>query len=514
MSEAFFKTKTKTRLIPAAMIVGALAAQAEAISPHVPQAVPGDCVAAVFIDPPRPDASSGTIRTTLDFATFLADRAQHFGLVSMLPDSVRIWLDALASVSVATKHPVALVLIDIEASPQDKGGHRLAGLRAALIAHTRGDNDTIEQRIRHLLKTYTNSEKSLLTLSEKTKPRRFDLRDQRLPDWASITWGRLGDYYVVAVGVGAFDQIARTLTKSSTSLMKDSTNLVKSSTSSRKDSTSLMKGSTSLANQDWFRRACSTTEGRDAFLSFYVQFDALRERADAPLAAKIEKVLAALRLTDVRRGLWSVRRDRRALEVVGLVRRNHQDERVPIAGARFLPHGGEEIIPPGATGYTAFRWRPKVALERIGAAYLASKSPSGRRSIRAFWEGVQSQSRVSIPDDIFANLGDTVVIHNYPRHVLGLPLAWTIWIPIKGDAETLRSSLDRLLLFASGKLAESGVIRIKRTPDRTWYLFAGLSGPALAVTDRWLVVSFSPTAVQQNLTLLPQLARDPKATSD
>ena len=482
MSEAFFKTKTKTRLIPAAMLVGALAAQAEAISPHVSQAVPGDCVAAVFIDPPRPDAASGTIRTTLDFATFLADRAQHFGLVSMLPDSVRIWLDALASVSVATKHPVALVLIDIEASPQDKGGHRLAGLRAALIAHTRGDNDTIEQRIRHLLKTYTNSEKSLLTLSEKTKPRRFDLRDQRLPDWASITWGRLGDYYVVAVGAGAFDEVARTLVKDSTSLMKDST---------------------SLANQDWFRRACSTTEGRAAFLSLYVQFDALRKRADAPLAAKIEKVLAALRLTDVRRGLWSVRRDRRALEVVGLVRRNHQDERVPIAGARFLPHGGEEIIPPGATGYTAFRWRPKVALERIGAAYLASKSPSGRRSIRAFWEGVQSQSRVSIPDDIFANLGDTVVIHNYPRHVLGLPLAWTIWIPIKGDAETLRSSLDRLLLFASGKLAESGVVRIQRTPDRTWYLFAGLSGPALAVTDRWLVVSFSPTAVQQNLTLLP-----------
>lgn len=506
MSEAFCKTKTKsrTRLIPAALLVGILAPQAAAISPHLPQAVPGDCVAAVFIDPNQPEAASGTIRTTLDFATFLADRAQHFGLVSMLPDSVRIWLDALASVSVATKHPVALVLIDIEASPYDKGGHRLAGLRAALIAYTRGDNDTIEQRIRHLLKTYTNSEKSSLTLSDKSKPRRFDLRDQRLPDWASITWGRLGDYYVVAVGAGAFDQVARTLAKGSKSLVKGSESLVK-------DSESLVKDSTSLANQDWFRQACSTIEGRDAFLSFYVQFDALRKRADALLAGKIEKVLAALRLTDVKRGLWTVRRDGRALEAVGLVRRNHQDERVPIAGARFLPHGGEEIIPPGATGYTAFRWRPKVALERIGAAYLASKSPSGRRSIRAFWEGVQSQSRVSIPDDIFANLGDTVVIHNYPRHVLGLPLAWTIWIPIKGDAETLRSSLDRLLLFASGKLAESGVIRIKRTPDRTWYLFAGLSGPALAVTDRWLVVSFSPTAVQQNLTLLPH---GPQAASD
>lgn len=465
------------------MLIGALAAQAAAISPQMPLAVPGDCVAAVFIDPPQPDAASGTIRTTLDFATFLADRAQHLGLVSMLPDSVRIWIDALASVSVATKHPVALVLIDIEASPRDKGGHRLAGVRAALIAYTRGDNDTIEQRIRHLLKTYTNSEKSILTLSDKTKPRRFDLHDQRLPDWAPITWGKLGDYYVVAVGAGAFDQIARTLTKDSTS----------------------------LANQDWFRRACSTTEGRDAFLSFYVQFDALRKRADAPLAAKIEKVQAALRLTDVRRGLWTVRRDGRALEVVGLVRRDHQDERVPIAGARFLPCGGEEIIPPGATGYTAFRWRPKVALERIGAAYLASKSPAGRRSLTAFWEDVQRQSRVSIPDDIFANLGDTVVIHNYPRHVLGLPLAWTIWIPIKGDAETLRSSLDRLLLFASGRLGESGVIRIRRTPDRTWYLFAGLSGPALAVTDRWLVVSFSPTAVRQNLTLLPH---GPNATSD
>jgi hypothetical protein len=46
------------------------------------------------------------------------------------------------------------------------------------------------------------------------------------------------------------------------------------------------------------------------------------------------------------------------------------------------------------------------------------------------------------------------------------------------------------------------VSTLRHDPDGVWYLHFGLEGPAIAVADRHLVISFSPAALRQNLAYL------------
>ena len=43
---------------------------------------------------------------------------------------------------------------------------------------------------------------------------------------------------------------------------------------------------------------------------------------------------------------------------------------------------------------------------------------------------------------------------------------------------------------------------IQHDDDGVWYLQYGIYGPALAVLDRWIVISFSPKAVRHNIARL------------
>ena len=82
-----------------------------------------------------------------------------------------------------------------------------------------------------------------------------------------------------------------------------------------------------------------------------------------------------------------------------------------------------------------------------------------------------------------------------------------------------RSGLDRLLeryrqhlASASGRPGgEPGWFdwQLKHDPDGVWYLQAGIYGPALAVTEQWIVISYSPVAVRQNLAYLKRIAAQP-----
>ena len=106
---------------------------------------------------------------------------------------------------------------------------------------------------------------------------------------------------------------------------------------------------------------------------------------------------------------------------------------------------------------------------------------------------------MSFDRDIFSHLGHTVVIHDYPEHPLRLSVARTLLVCIDGDAEALRRRIDHLLGCVGPQLPQAGLLRLRQDADGVWYLQYGLLGPALVVTDDWLMVSFSPTAVRRNL---------------
>ncbi len=79
---------------------------------------------------------------------------------------------------------------------------------------------------------------------------------------------------------------------------------------------------------------------------------------------------------------------------------------------------------------------------------------------------------------------------------------WTVLVPISCNATLLRSRIDRVLGVVEDLLHDADGVQIHRDFDNIWYIRYGLAGPALAVTDRWLIISYSPTALRQNLSRL------------
>ena len=449
------------------------------------EAVPGDVAAAYFYAGPGEVGSSGDQRSAVRLATFLADQAFELGLLSKVDPSIRAWIDVLVSAAIAGEHPHAVALFDFTATPRADGGHQLAGLRAAVVMAPAGGRADLQRRIQHLLNTYTNRDESQLVPRQIGSESVFELRDKRLPEWATLTWGPVGDLYVIAFGENTYSRMIE----------------------------SVKDASGSLAAGTWFTPAFLQAGGTHASFVSYVHFDALRRGADPLLAGKIARVQEALRLGGVERGLWTFRYAGRALEAHGFLRRNGRDERPVIAGRRIFNQINGSVIPDEARRYAVIDGNPGSLFRGIREAYLAARSPAAGHKVRAFWGRVEAESGVSFERDLFSPLGHAVVIHDYPPHPLRIPLARTVVFRIDGDAGTLRARVDRLFDFISREYLNTGWLRLGHAPDGIWYLQFGLLGPGVAVTDQWVVVSFSPEAVRQNVAMLSPQAAPPNDLS-
>jgi hypothetical protein len=452
-------------------MLATFAAGIDATPPLVLKAVPADAVAAYVAAGQKAGAPPHEGPSAVQMVASLSDQAYQLGLLSKVAPSVRGWLDALSSLPEVLPHPHAVVLLDITGRRREDGGHDLAALEAVLIVTTRGANEGLERRIQHLLNVYTNTAQTALSSWSHEGDAAFTIKDRRLPPWATISWGQLGDHYVVTLGTGAYERVADTVAGRSPSLQSDT----------------------------WVAQAIADANAGNAALLCYADFARLRRNADTSLTSKIEEVAEALTLHGAERALAALSRPGRSVEAIGVVHRGDRDEIVPLVGRRFLADVGESIIPQQARGYAVIDLNPRGVVRSIAQAYLAAKSPSSRERVHSFWREVESSTGVSIERDILQHLGRPMIIHDYPHHALNLPLAWTILLPVEGDADVLRGNVNKLLGAARRELAGQSGVQLVRDPDGVWYVQIGLAGPAMAVTDRWVVVSFSPSAVRQNI---------------
>lgn len=481
-----------------------------AAPPPLAGCVPADAVAVYFGPGPR-TAPAGTpgnagaesaapsrLGNTVAVLSFLAERAVQSGLLSGLDRCSRMWFDGLATLPIVDQHPYTIALLDIQSRARADGGNELAELQAAIILHTNGANEQIERRIQHLLSTYTNTDDTRLIRKSAPGGWAFTLADRRLPPWATITWGAMGDYFVAAIGKGAFDRIGDVVLQSKPGAAK--------------------RGP-SLATDSWFVRALdeiahyqasppAAVQNDDRFIALLVNMQKLEQCGDALLARKIERIQASLDLAQAQRALWFAKRCGRAIEIRGIAQVKGKNKIGVLAGSAFEGAPGQSVIPPDATGYAVLNLDPKTAFPAMCEAYLAMRSPHAQARSRAFWRDVEIGATVSIERDIVAHLSGPVVIHNYPQQALGLPLAWTIYVPVH-DAETVRNHIARLLRHAEEMVDQEGILRLRHEelegidpPGGVWYLRFGVDGPSLAVTERWLIISFAPHAIRTNVSFL------------
>jgi hypothetical protein len=76
-------------------------------------------------------------------------------------------------------------------------------------------------------------------------------------------------------------------------------------------------------------------------------------------------------------------------------------------------------------------------------------------------------------------------------------LLWTVQIRVDGNADSLRSAIDKMLAALQSRITEPSFIRLNRDADGIWFLSLGIAGPAVAVAEGWVVISFSPNAARQ-----------------
>lgn len=438
------------------------------------KAVPAETVAAVFFSAPTGDQATGDARAAFGLAAMLLDQAQGVGLFAGLDDTLRAWFDVLAAAPAVLRFPTALALIDIDAVARRDGGHRLAHLSAALIVHSRGDNAVIEGRIQRLISTHTSTDHSTLTRRLVRKRDARVLVDRRLDDWAELAWAPVGDFYVMAIGKGALEKVIRAIDDPAQS----------------------------LADDPWFARGWMRCGGLDVSSAYFVRLREVTAASDESFAVKARRVSDNLGLAGVERALWCLGRSDRAVELTRFERYRGEDRLVPISSGRFLTGDQTGVVPPAATSFAAFDVAPKDLVNRLTEAYIASQSPRAGAETRACWDAMEADSGVSIRNDILDRLRGPVIIHDYPKHALRLPLARTILLPIDREPDKVRAAVWTLLDHADTYLRETGAMRIDRTDDGIRYLSLGIAGPAISVTDEWVVISFSPTAVRQNLVYL------------
>lgn len=484
-------TLTKNRVMPACsprsralhvltLAVSAYAADVAAVPRELLRVVPADTLAVYWLDGPSKNQAELKPPSSLGTAAFLVDQARDWGLLANLDEDARIRLDVFSAIPMILEYPHALMLFDIHAQPRGEDSHRLETLEAGLVLHTKGDNARIEHRIQHLLKSYTNTEDSTLTPREVKGGMVYLLRDRRAEDWAEVGWGKVGDVYIVTIGVGAMDRILAAIDGSHPRMSDD----------------------------DWFRRSFDTLAGEDSTFALQVRFDHLPGEDDEALARKVERATRALGVAQSERALWTIVQRDRAVVAKGILRREGRDELQWITGDGLPDEALAKIVPPDAPWYAVIRLDPAAFLRGVAQTYVAARSSGRRAKLLERWKVMEEKSGVNVERDLLSRLRPPLISHGFPEHAFGLPLAWTRVIPIDGDPATFRRDLDKVMQAAADLMPEDEVSRLLHDSDGVWHLHFGLEGPAIAVADRHLVISFSPTALRQNLAYLAAHAKD------
>jgi hypothetical protein len=455
--------------------------------------VPREAIVAVMLNPPGTGQAGSTRTWGINLAAFLLQQARQTGWASDADDGTVILVDALASLPLAGRYPLAVSLFEARARKLPTGARRLAGMRAAILLRTGNESGPVARRVQELLNLHSDKQHSRIVKRQTDDLNWYELSDTRWPEWAILEWGPIDGFYVAAIGQGTWAAVARTLRGENASLRADS----------------------------WFQASHNACRGADAYLEIYLNADALHSQLGDVMEGTPEQVATALGLGDVQRGLWAVGRVDRFVSASCVLRTADGDRHIPITVLpRECPRAAA-AVPPEATTCAILRCRPTDLILRARDAYLASQRESSRQRWMSLWNEHVAGPDWSVQADLLDQLGDHIVIHNDPPHPLGIPLLCMILVEIEGSADRVSASIDRLFAALEKYLggarpeAEAGVFEpvLRQAADGVWYMQMGLYGPALAVTDHWVVIGYAPDAVRRNVAFLRQLPTTQPSTT-
>lgn len=415
------------------------------------------------------------------------------GLIS---DEGQVFADIAAALPLLGKFEHAFVLMDVSSRLVDRPtthsaegearSLRLNFIQCAVILRSRGEQRVVLEQINRIVSRYTNLEVATLSNQKWQNVAYQRLADQRLPSWAVWEWGRIGDFFVLTFGAGGFERVCKVQAGNEPSLAAD----------------------------EWYRRAAELTRSRQAIAQWLISFQGLRARLGDIAEARVAAVCDALHATDVVRDLWTIGSEGSSLSCLRCFHRDGADVVRRYSDPRNDPPAHRSIIPSEARRTAVIRVPTKWLVDNVPRGWLGAQSPNNAEKWRLVWSRLEQDTGLDIGGSLINHLGGHVVMFDYPPHPLNIPFAMTFALEID-DQRSVAMAVDALLGAWSRYLDERAErnkttlvrLKVKRTEDGMWYLQAGILGPALKVTPRYIVISWSPEALRQALEKMPNAAK-------
>lgn len=437
--------------------------------------VPAEAMAVFFNRPSLETAPPGEPGAVEDLGRLLVT----LKAMGLLPQKGRILADIVGTLPLLSQRPYAIVLLDVTARQLGPGSYRLNDMKSALVVDSEGVAVELDRRIRDLLTTYTDEQNGRIEPVEAGESRYHRLIDQRLPTWAVSEWGTVDGYLVVGFGQGAFEAVRAAI-----------------------------RGQVPvLADDPWYAQAHRRCSAVSSGLEGYMAVAALEKRLENVVSDTMRNALQAVQLDRADRVLGTVGFDGRALHSELLVRdREGVDHHKLLTGKEVAAPEVLARIPDAARSFAAFRMPLARAFRAAREAYYKTQSADRRQRFSEGWARLETEFHFDVETGLFDHLGDHLILVSFPPHPLRLPMMGSIWIQTDRDRTTVARTVDGMMAAwqqysqrpATGLAARFNLTpQVNQAPDGVWYLQLGLLGPAMAVTDGWIVISFSPDGVRQ-----------------
>lgn len=440
-------------------------------------------------EPPQsgdaPAATQPEARPNVSLTTIVS----FLNAMGLIPSEGQVYADIVAALPLFGRFEHAVILLDAsteEVESKDSAGEasssgpilRLGKLQMALVFRTGDNARSVAEQINRVLQRYTNRNVARLS-REKVGDHEYQrLTDDRMKDWAIWEWGKVGEFFIIGFGDGAFKKVL---------------------------ATGIGK-LPAMSGDKWYQEASGKTRVQTGLAHWFIAFRRLRNQLGDAAEGRVARVTAALQADHLTHDLWCVGQEGRSLAVRRCYRHGETDTVRLYSDPQQFDPVHSAVVPPSARRVAILTVPTRWLVDNLPQAWLASQSEGNIRKWKVAWDRLETEKGIDISRHLIDNVGNTVILCDYPPHPLRIPFALTVAIEIS-NPRAVRAATDAMLdawrqyLDDRAERNMTVLVRVyvRRDEDGVWYLQAGILGPAMKVTDRYLVISWSPQALRDAL---------------